>query len=253
MRRLFSASLFYLALLPLALAQSIPFPGPGAASSAPIGTPQSLGTSNASVGIVSTTTLVTTANILSGDLAVVCVNMNTNNSVTAASVSDGTNTYTKAIGSGIYGVVTETTLWYKANASAVGSGATITVTLSAPTTGATNGFAVGAGRVTGVIAVPIDKTAAGTAGAGTSATTTTAALSQANEIGWGCGGMIAASGTYGSATGFTNLNHTENLTSNTFAALDYKVVAATTALTFTPTWTVAGSRAAATIGTFKGN
>lgn len=219
----------------------------------PIGTPQSLGTSNASVGAVSTTTLVTTANIVAGDLVVVCVNMNTNNSVTAASVSDGTNTYTKAIGSGLYGGVSEATLWIKANAAAVSSGATITITLSAATTGTLNGFAVCAGRVTGLVTIPTDKTSAGTAGAGTSATTTTAVLSQANEIGWGGGGMIAASGTYSSASGFTNLNHTENLTSNTFAALDYKIVAATTAITYTPTWTVAGARAAAVIGTFMGN
>lgn len=252
--RLIIAAALWFSLGGLASAQ---YGGPlpfrlGNASS--FGAPQSLGSTALSVGAVSTAALTTTANIVQGDLVAVCVNMNTNNSVTAASVSDGTNTYIKAGTTGLYSA-SEASLWYKDNATAVGSGASITVTLSGGASGTTNGFAIGAARISGAIVSPLDKTAINsTTGAGASISTTTSALSQASEVAFSCGGMIAASGTYSSNTGgfgFTNINHAENLTSDTFEALDSVTVSSTAALTSTQTWTVSGARSGIVVGTFK--
>src|SRR4051794_36646602 len=96
-------------------------------------TPVSIGSSAPSVGAVSAFTFTTTADIRAGDLVVVAVGCASGTSSFPASISDGTNTYTQV------GIQTSGarngSLWYKENAAAVPSGATITITLNTPTTG----------------------------------------------------------------------------------------------------------------------
>lgn len=216
----------------------------------PIGTPVSLG----SVGIAPTTfisgTLTTVAAISAGDLVVVGVHNNSTNAITVSSVSDGTNTYTKAT-SQIASVNTGGELWYCANAAAVGPGAVITVTFSG-SSGASSGYTICAAKVAGVIAIlPLDKTS-GTTGLGISSlSTTTATLSQANEIVFGVS-YSNANPAYNGASGFTAINTGATSGGNGATWLDYQKVSATTAVTFGPAWGASAPRLGAMQATFKG-
>lgn len=237
----------------LAFAQIGPLPGMGPSfffkPIAPIGSPASLGTFGTGSNTTDTAKLTTTANINSGDLAVVCVLANsTGPSLTISSMSDGTNTYSKA--TSIFfggGQFTSLNLWYKGNAAAVASGATITATY----TSIIQTVVITAWNVKGLLSSPLDKTASGVGTTGaTSATASTGTLSQANEIVAGCAGTYGSQA-YSGASGFTNIN---SRLFNYFAASDYDLVASTTSVSYTPTWaSYANSEPIALVASFKGH
>lgn len=124
-----------------------------------VGTPVALGSgSNGAAGVISNFAITTGANIIAGDLVVVAIQLGTNNTVTAASVTDGTNTYTRADTTGIFSA-SEVSIWYCANAVAVTSGASITCTFSVATSGTGNSVLMAAFRVPSMSSVPLDKIA----------------------------------------------------------------------------------------------
>lgn len=216
-----------------------------------IGTPVDIGNAGLSLGAVSTGAMTTTATAPAGSLVVVGVSLNTNNGVTAASMSDGTNTYTKIDTTGIFGAVAEVSFWYSVLAAPLTSGATITVTFNVATTGAVNGFNISAAYVTGLIGAPLDKFAHVSATTGTSLSIATGTLTQANEIVFGFGGDTSGSPStvYNGASGFTNINKSGS--ANGVTALDFQTVAATTTVTFGPSW-AAATRMGAVVASFKG-
>lgn len=197
--------------------------------------------------------MTTTANLLAGNLAVVGVTETTNNSITITGVSDGTNTYTEAKSTGLYGTYTETSLWYCANAQAVSSGATITATFSGTAGSGTNIGAMAAAQVSGIISSPLDRTAAASTTSAATVTATTSTLAKSNEIAFGySAGLNSSVPTYSGASNFTNLSQTTD-GSNTRTALDYDSVAATTAVSFAPAYSAASIRMGGVVATFKGN
>lgn len=200
MKRAASVLTFLCLLFTAAYGQGVAFPGPGLGGGhgVPIGNPTSFGTGGAAT-CTTTATLATTANIVAGNLAVIHVGLFTTNGVTVASVSDGTNTYTKANSSGLVASVAEDEIWYKANASAVSSGATITATFTGAS-GASCDFGIQTAQVSGVLtSSPLDQSPAGAAtNPATSLTTTTATLAKSNEIAFG-----ASSGWHGTGLSYT--------------------------------------------------
>lgn len=218
----------------------------------PIATPVTIcTTSSATVGTVSSFAGTTTANILAGDTVVVGVYLNTNNGVNTASVSDGTNSYTKADTSGVFSA-TEISLWYKLNAAAVSSGASITATFNtAITSGASNGAAVFAARIpANALAMILDAHTNNTAASATSVSATTAALAQTDEIAIGAACQAAGSNSYSGSTGFTNLASAQLATGDGTPVLDYQILNSTSAVTYAPTWGGSG-RCGCAIATFK--
>lgn len=216
-----------------------------------IGTPASLGSAaNGAVGAgVGSVSMTTTANIVAGDLVVVGVAFGTNSSSLAASMSDGTNTYTKADTTGLFSA-SELSLWYCANAAAVASGASITCTLSVATSGTGNAVAMEAARVTSLGGVPLDKVAHNSNIASpTSVTATTAALTLAPELSIGVA-VALGSASYSGASGFTNLINVSDGVSSRIA-LDYQQTSSTAAVAYAPTYN-ASSRMGGVVATFKG-
>lgn len=258
---------FFVGLLSLCLAVfpalagsiSIPFPGPGGgAGTIPIGTPVSIGSNEQST--ISSLTMTTSGAIPAGSLALVFIEINKSTAISVSSVSDGTNSYTLARTS-TWDVNTFVTyeIWYKANASAVGSGATITATLSA-TAGNTN--LIAAAYVTGVLtSSPLDKVNSGTTGcSGLSPNSgSTGTLTIANEIVFGgTGGYVSpvtAAVISVESSGFTQLHNVVGSSTRFLNHTAYRIVNATTAQTYNPT--VGGSATASCFGTviasFKGN
>ena len=135
----------------------IPFPGPGGISTGAIGTPEAIGDTENTSSNTSSCAITTTADIKGGDLVVVGVEIPSALLVTATGGTDGTNSYSVAVevddGANYYAA-----LLYTANAAAVSSGSTITVTFSGATTGS-NGYGCQAIRVVGIPSSPLDKTA----------------------------------------------------------------------------------------------
>lgn len=216
-----------------------------------IGTPVTLGSNTATYGSASSVTMTTVANIVAADLVVVGILLNNGAMSTVTSVSDGTNSYTKA-NNAVAGGFTDVEIWYKENATAVGSGATITANFSPAETTAGNGAAISAVRITGiVVASALDKTATATGTTGTSLTATTASLSQITEIAIGCAAIVNVAQIYSGASGFTNVHNLTPVGNGRFT-FDYDIVAATTAIAFSPTWALGSSRISAVVATFKG-
>jgi hypothetical protein len=152
-----------------------------------IGTPVSLGVAQGTGGSTSAT-MTTTAAIPAGALVVIGIMTGFAGSQTITSVSDGTNTYTRAAG-GVWDATGAFVcdLWYKENASPVSSGATITANYSGTSVSGTNVPIFCAAYVTGVIgASSLDKTSSGKQLPGTAyASGSSGTLSQANEIVFG--------------------------------------------------------------------
>lgn len=227
-------------------AQSLPMPGPGGVAG--IGQPISLGTRSIS-GVTSTCNLTTIANIVAGDLVFVVVQVASNPLRTVASVGDGINTYSVAAAIN-NGAQFDNEIWYIENALAVGSGATITVTLSGATDN--NGCAVEAGRVVGIkSASSLDKIATQSASTA-SPTVTTAALAQTSEIAIAASYTASAPATFTESAGFTTMvNALAVGNSDGKISTSYRLTSATTAVTYAPTWSAALSTNTA-IATFKG-
>jgi hypothetical protein len=222
------------------------FPFPTFMPSKVFGTVTQIASSFSASVNASSITAATSAAIPAGALAVIVVGCNTTNSVTVSSVSDGTNSYTKATSVSQNGGVGETSIWYKLNASAVSSGATITVNFSGASGSPAQAGLIGA-YVTGPSA--LDKTNQGTA-ASTTTSISTGTLSQSLEIIFG-GNFEnnAASPTYTTPSGFTNV--ATNVTGNNGAiALDYKKVTSTGSVTYAPSWST-GSGIGAVLATFN--
>ena len=226
-----TALLFVFAIVPMANSHVPGMFQPLLTAAAPppvIGVPQSLGTGGAAPSCPSGT-LTTTANILSGDLVIVSVG-EANNSAIVSTISDGTNSYTRAVTT-LHGVA-RGEIWYKANAAAVASGATITVTMSATATSCN----IQAARVSGIIpSSPLDAAPAGNNTATTTPTVASGTLAQANEILFGA--LWDALGTTATeSSGFTTIT-LQNATGveGTTMLLSYKIVAATTTVTYAPT------------------
>lgn len=257
MTRFFLSLLFAILSLTIdAQAQGLPFPGPGMPASLPaIVTPTSLGCA-AGTAASGSVTLTTLAAIPSGSLVVVGVIVGFSTAQTITGVSDGTNSYTQAVHSSwdaTGDVVVDT--WYKPNASAVSSSASLTATFSSTSLGATNVPVICAAVVSaGIIAAaPLDKTNTGKTNNGTVyASGATATLSQANEIAFGFLGFYNASATVTEGSGFTSIVSTLNNGGGHWSAnLAYQIVAATTALNYQPSTSV-NTFGAANLSTYKG-
>lgn len=213
-----------------------------------IGTPTSLGSVTSASGNTSSIVITTTAAIAAGNLAVVVIQVPSNTLITVSSVSDGTNSYSLAVAKND-GANFDHEIWYKENASAVASGASITATLSGATTGG-NGYGAEAFQVGGIVtSSSLDKTATQNAVTATPSVTT-AALSQAIEIAIGASFCDGGTRTYTEASGFTNLF---NLTPGTAlrVGVGYQIVASTSAITYAPTFSGANGTQTL-IATFKG-
>ncbi len=235
---------------------ALPFPGPGGlgAGTVPLAAPVGIGTNSVAAG-ASSFTVTTTGAIPAGSTPMVAIMILKSTAISVSSVSDGTNTYVLGRTS-TWDINTFVTveIWYKANASAVGSGATITINLSAATS---NGDSIASAfYVTGVLtASPLDKVNSGTGVATTTpASGSTGTLTISNEIAIGAVGGYAGGGitaTWTESTGFTLLSN--NVANTRFGLhVGYQIVSATTALNYQP---VASSNFTYgdVIATFKGN
>jgi hypothetical protein len=219
-----------------------------------ITSPVSLGAAQGSAS-ASSVALTTVAAIPAGSLVVVGVQVGFAAAQTITGVSDGTNSYTRAAGA-MWDATGDfvTDLWYKENASAVSSSATLTATFSAASLGGTNVPIICAAYTTGILtASSLDKTNSGKQEPGTAyASGSTGTLTQAKEIAFGFmgGSQNVTSITEGS--GFTNINQKLQGSGNNWGGnLAYQIVNATTALNYQPT--VSSSFGGAVIATFKGS
>ncbi len=218
---------------------------PTAAGGPAIGTPQSLGTHVVTSG---TTSVVTTlVNVVSGDLLVAQICISSSTVLSVSSLSDGTNTYAKATGN-TSGANYDCELWYKGNASAVSSGASLTATISGSLAGGAPALSLQALRVSGIIAAPLDAVNSQVATTSTP-TVATGVLAKANEIVVG-GAFNDASTAETPPAGFTALSTTSQ--SGYGTSQDYKVVNSTGSVTYNPTWGGSG-HCITLVATFKGN
>lgn len=196
--------------------------------------------------------MTTTSTAPTGSTVVVGISLNTNNGLTVASVNDGTNTYTKIDSTGVIGSLSEISLWYATLAAPLSSGAKITATLSGAYSGSGNACVMDAAYMTGLAATPLDKFAHVSSSSGTSLSVSTGILSQATELIIGFGGDISGLGStvYNGASGFNNVNK-GSAASSGVSALDWKIVSATSSISFNPSWGSA-IRMGGVVATFKG-
>jgi len=207
-----------------------------------------LGSNIASRNGLNTITLTTVAAIPGGAGVVVCTgNVDGNHAI--SSISDGTNSYTKGGGGVTANGITGSEIWYKQNASAVSSGATLTVTGSANFD--TNAVFVIAAYVTSLAVTPVDNHPA--PGNNTN-TISTGVLAQASELVIGTFvGYQAANPTYNESAGFTNIAAVSLSAANYVAGgCGYKITNATTSVTYNPSFTNAATNSAIDVVSFKG-
>lgn len=185
-----------------------PYPATSTSSTPPvIAAPTSIGSVVMSAAARSSATLTTTAAIPGGSLAFCGVLAPFSTAQTISSVSDGTNTYTAAVTNAFdAGTQLVAAIYYKQNATAVSSGATVTASFSGNTIAQPS--IIVCGYTTGIItASSLDKTNSGLLAPGTAyASNSTGTLSQANEIAIGFLGEYNASVTITEGSGFTTLN-----------------------------------------------
>lgn len=216
-----------------------------------IGTPTSLGSNSSQSSTNSTITITTSAAITAGNLAVAFFSFGSGGP-TVSSVSDGTNTYTLAVRQKSASGNFTDEIWYKENASAVSSGATITATLSASTTGGF-GFAAYAAQVSGIAtSSSLDKTASSNTNS-TSPSVSTGTLSQSSEIVFASSSVNAGGNTcaYTEASGFTNLFKLYSQ-SQEDCAVAYQIVSSTSSVTYNPSWSNSGGNGMETmVASFK--
>jgi hypothetical protein len=207
-----------------------------------IGIPTSLGDNVSAAGISSFTT---TGAIVAGNLVVVAF---AGNSASASAVSDGVNSYTKAKYIQNSSSYNSYELWYCANASAVASGATLTWG---------GGYMVGISmaQVSGVSLIsPYDSSAAasGVANGTTTITVTTGTLSNSVEIifAGNCLDTNSTAHQFVEDATFTNLSYRQ--ASYSGITLGYKIVASTSAIPYSPTFSPSGNYWATVVAPFKG-
>lgn len=241
-----------------AFAQGMPMPGPGARDFR-IQAPVNVGTATSSA--VSSLPLTTTADIPAGSLIVVFVSISKSSTISVSSMSDTAgNSYSLArTSTWDLGTFITNEIWYKANATAMSSGGTITATLSA-TSG--NDQSIQAAYVLNAApSSPLDKVNSASSGGSCAlplpASGSTGTLTQANEIAFGFHGGYSNAATTPTTTPSSGFSLGNNYIVNTRNAnhYDYQIVSATTALNNNPT--IGGSGvttycAANIIATFKG-
>jgi len=221
--------LIFLALLlipTICNAQSIPFPGPGGTVGT-IGVPTSLGNGTATAS-GSTQAFALSGAIVTGNTVFVEVFTQQAGPTTVSSMSDGTNTYTKATSNTQAASVTGE-LWYVINAVAVAT-PTVTATMSGSATA--NATVMAAAQVAGIVA--FDKTAvagASAAGQTTLNSGSTTALTTANELVIGTNGINTTPAVTESA-GYTNINNGNPQATD--LRISYKIVNSTTAVNYSP-------------------
>lgn len=198
-----------------------------------IGTPVQLGGNAAATGLGTTATLTTTGNITTGDLVVVFAG-SASFSCTPNSVTDTSgNTYTAgtSIGSAGSDIIRP---FYCANAIAMASGGTVTITY-ATSAGSKYYNAI---SVSGIAtASPKDVEAAGFISTGTTTPSiATGTLAQADEL--VCGYILVGSASkndaFTQASGFTaNTNGTAAVPTSILRSA-YQIVASTSTVTYAP-------------------
>lgn len=219
----------------------------------PIGTPVSLGTvSNVSASVTSANITASTS-VAVGDLVcAIFTNLNsTTFAFTTATDSLG-NTYSLVSSvvkaSSIYAGIG---LW----CALVTTGGTPTITVNVNTSTGGNGYGIAAWKVSGISTATADKLANYTTPRTTTPTSTTAALTQANEIAFGIlYGGYSNCGTLADGSGFSSLIASFNAGYNVSPAIvSYKTVAATTAVTYASTTsTLCAQYSVQSVATFKG-
>jgi hypothetical protein len=193
-------------------------------------------------------TTTTTASITAGNLAVIALAFSATAAIPVSTVSDGTNSYTRAARatSGNFTV----DIWYKLAAASVASGATITLTTAST---ATANIAVKAVQASGITAFDVSGTNAACSGG----SITTAALAQMNELAIATGGSTSniGSGSYSPSARYSNL-----AASGAFVSPASVVDTLSNINTTTPpgqTYTLGSGILSGTVGcilaTFKGN
>jgi hypothetical protein len=222
-----------------------------------IGTPTTLGSGGEDLTGAASFAITTSGAISAGYLVVVPVLISNfvNSSITVASVNDGTNAYSKAVGvsTSVGGDYYGLELWFVANAKAVGSSASLTVTYSAASSH-TLGIAVAA-QASGIAAAsPYDSAGNTGTGSGTSVSVATSTLPQAVEIVWGCNfNDNGVAYTYTESAGFTNLYNNSDPAATGFGlSLGYKIVASTAAVTHAPSFSSPGPNWLDIAAPFKG-
>jgi hypothetical protein len=237
------------ALCCVASAQIGPVPGTlsgGYVGKQPISL-RSLGSNTQSGSGHTTTTLTTMAPIHPGDAVLVFYANSDNSLITISGVGDGSsNSYGNVVAVND-GSLANATVWGVANSGFLPTGTVITVTHTS--TSASDADVIGAVAIAGLIrASPTDKTntLASTSASPVVGTTT---LSQANEI---VVGMSVRTGAYTAAAGFTNIFNVLNAGGPVTMGVDYIVVAATTSVSYAPTWTGGAVVTATLVATFKG-
>lgn len=193
-------------------------------------TPVSLGIANATPG-PNPLTLTTTAAIPAGATVVVCVGAgHTATETHVTGVSDGTNTYTfggQAIWDGSSGAMAE--LWYKTNAAAVSSGATISATFNAAPQVFNTGIA--AAYAANVNSLDKVNNNASPGGSTTPSSGSTGTLTSTAEVAFG---WLYSPGA-ATPTEDGNFTRLASLATNPATDLAYKLTNATTALNYQPT------------------
>lgn len=208
----------------------------------PIKPPVSLTSAFGAGGVNSVS--ITNVAVSGGDTIVVGCGGNKGSTITVSSVSDGTNTYTKAVGGYSATNDYDSEIWVSFNVVTISS-ATLTCTFS---TTSDAGPGIAAVSVTGLLG-PKDQTASGNSNGTTSPSAgPTGTLAQANELAIGFLWSGGGGGTITESTGFTAAVDSHPSPS---VHLGYKIVQATTALTYNPT---SGSSVAwgTQLATFKG-
>jgi hypothetical protein len=205
----------------------------------PIGTPVGIGSVNKSTTSQTTATFLTTGAISAGDLLVIAISTLQSSGAGVASVSDGVNSFTRAVQQQNGQAFLE--IWYCENASARASGVTVTVTMSVATLYCSAGLArVPGAQTTGSLdkAVP-----------STSLPVATGTLSSAPQVVFGAvGGFNFTSVTEDAA--FTQLNNINN-GGQVSLSFGYKAAAVTTTVSYNPTVTGSGGNLCYAVASFE--
>jgi len=208
-------------------------------TASPIRAPTLFANSGQLTSSTNTLTTTTTQPIVSGNLSIIAVGGSTN-SLTVSSVTDGTNTYALAIRQPAAAGNWWNEIWYKANAAAVSSGATITVTLSASAGGASYQEIYGI-QASGIATTsPVDK-AAGATSTATTALVTIPALTTAPQLAFcfGKANNVTATLSIPDPAWINLFNANVTGGQNQAITLDWRAVTNPSSITYNPTWSAA--------------
>ncbi len=199
-------------------------------------------------------TITTSAAVAAGSLLVIYVAWGSTATPSVSTISDGTNSYATAASLKVTsGTNVQSEIWYVANAAAVASGATITITMTGAGSGGSEGTIAYCYQVANAaLASPFDIAASSVTNT-TTPSVATGTLAQVSEIVFGASYNNNGSGvTYTEASGFTNLTSRTGSVGQCFG-LGYKITAATTTVTYAPTWSgVAAVNMTTQAAAFKG-